>query len=328
MAEAQLISLGLTTFLYGIFFTLFLVTTAVMTYNVKEGIRKQRMKILPVSFAMLLVATLHLVVVWIRGEYGFINERRGSVGAFYEDIAARTSLLRLTCLCVQSAIGDGVVIWRMYIIYGRRIGTIIPAILLVAAYTVFACVILHIIANSPSAVDVAHLARPWITAYFSLLMITNVLCSGAIAWRIFIVGRPLQSKIRVWPIVLAIVESSALYAISVTTALLTFLSNSNGQYPAVDSIVPLVGIVFSLIVLQIRFHAKISVRGQSDVQSSDSRARAHPVVHPAADGDLDYHMRSIQVSLHVPGKTDTQLNPGDTDDHPNDFTSDLEKDIA
>ena len=29
-----------------------------MTYNVKEGIRKQRMKILPVSFAMLLVATL------------------------------------------------------------------------------------------------------------------------------------------------------------------------------------------------------------------------------------------------------------------------------
>lgn len=77
-------------------------------------------------------------------------------------------------------------------------------------------------------------------------------------------------------------------------------------------------------MLQIRFHAKISVPvpGQSDVQSSVSRVGIGPVVHHAADGDLEH---PIQVSLHVPRQTDTQLNPGDADDHPNDMTSDLEK---
>lgn len=185
----------------------------------------------------------------------------------------------------------------MYIIYGRRIATVTPAILLVAAYTgtktriavltqpdvlllVLACVILHIIANSSSTVDVAHVVRPLITTYFSLLMVTNVPCSGklyfrkilskdapsahirpgAIAWRIFIIGRPLQGKIRVWPIVFAIVESSALYAMSVTAALLTFLSNSNGQYPAVDSIVPLV-VSLEPPILYIRLHIHTSIPG-------------------------------------------------------------------
>jgi len=37
-----------------------------------------------------------------------------------------------------------------------------------------------------------------------------------------------------------IVESSALYAFGVIGVLASFLSDSNGQYPAVDAIVPLV----------------------------------------------------------------------------------------
>ena len=42
------------------------------------------------------------------------------------------------------------------------------------------------------------------------------------------------------PIVFAIVESSALYTLGVVTVLATLLSGSNGHYPAVNAIVPLV----------------------------------------------------------------------------------------
>jgi hypothetical protein len=75
LAKAQLLSLGLTTFLYGastwnlrlprltciragLFFTLFLISTAVMSLRASEDIRVQRNKILPVSSLMLVVATL------------------------------------------------------------------------------------------------------------------------------------------------------------------------------------------------------------------------------------------------------------------------------
>lgn len=44
--------------LKGIFFTLFVITTVVMTHNVTERVRRQRKMILPMSFAMLLVATV------------------------------------------------------------------------------------------------------------------------------------------------------------------------------------------------------------------------------------------------------------------------------
>jgi hypothetical protein len=53
-------------------------------------------------------------------------------------------------------------------------------------------------------------------------------------------GKPLGRSTRVWPIIFAIIESSALYALGVIAALVSFLSKTNGQYAAVDAIVPLI----------------------------------------------------------------------------------------
>jgi hypothetical protein len=50
-----------------------------------------------------------------------------------------------------------------------------------------------------------------------------------------------------WRVVVVIVESSALYAVAVLASLISFVSGTNGQYPAVDAIVPLVvSLVLSL----------------------------------------------------------------------------------
>jgi uncharacterized membrane protein YoaK (UPF0700 family) len=65
---------------------------------------------------------------------------------------------------------------------------------------------------------------------------------GAIAARIFYVWKS-QTRGNVrpyWGIVAIIIESSALYALGVLAALVSFVSGTNGQYPAVDAIVPLV----------------------------------------------------------------------------------------
>jgi hypothetical protein len=111
-------------------------------------------------------------------------------------------------------------------------------------------------------------AKAWITAYFSMTMSSNVICSGeptlafhlilpsmvmphalfltyvigAIATRIYLAWKS-QSRgnARLYRrIVFIIVESSALYALGVLAALVSFVSGTNGQYAAVDAIVPLV----------------------------------------------------------------------------------------
>lgn len=66
--------------------------------------------------------------------------------------------------------------------------------------------------------------------------------TGAIAARIFIAWKSQTSGNTrpYWGIVVIIVESSALYALGVLAALVSFISGTYGQYPAVDAIVPLV----------------------------------------------------------------------------------------
>jgi hypothetical protein len=60
---------------------------------------------------------------------------------------------------------------------------------------------------------------------------------GAIATRIYLTGRNTWLYRR---IVFIIVESSALYALGILAALVSFVSGTNGHYAAVDAIVPLV----------------------------------------------------------------------------------------
>lgn len=72
------------------------------------------------------------------------------------------------------------------------------------------------------------------------MLLTYVI--GAIATRIYLAWKS-QSRVnaRLYRrIVFIIVESSALYALGVLAALVSFVSGTNGQYAAVDAIVPLV----------------------------------------------------------------------------------------
>jgi hypothetical protein len=126
-------------------------------------------------------------------------------------------------------------------------------------FVAVACLVPGLVANLSAGADVFKVLEAWISAFFLLTMVTNVLCSGkftfssnqrhvkclyghtgAIALRIFVNGNPLRNLTTVWLAALAFIESSTLYALSVIAALTTFLSSLDGQYPAIDAIVLLV----------------------------------------------------------------------------------------
>jgi hypothetical protein len=85
----------------------------------------------------------------------------------------------------------------MYDLYNKRFVVVAPATLLVVAYTgrmmrttmlihtpnallfvVVACIILGLMANLRAGADVFKVLEAWISAFFLLAMVTNVLCSG------------------------------------------------------------------------------------------------------------------------------------------------------
>ena len=52
----------------------------------------------------------HLIIIWIRAMQGFVVQKGGSAQAFYEDISDPTSIIKLSCMCLQTALGDLVVV--------------------------------------------------------------------------------------------------------------------------------------------------------------------------------------------------------------------------
>lgn len=67
-----------------------------------------------------------------------------------------------------------------------------------------------------------------------------ILLPAAIAWRIYRTRSPLIKRTRLTPVLLAFVESGALYASSVLAVMIAYASGSNGQYAALDVVIPLV----------------------------------------------------------------------------------------
>lgn len=159
---------------------------------------------------------------------------------------------------------------------------------------------------------------------------------GAISTRIYLAWKS-QSRgnARLYRrIVFAIVESSALYALGVLAALVSFVSGTNGQYAAVDAIIPLVvsptisfpflflsvvtpscvvrsqGIVFCLIAIQIHVHvnstSNINVysRGPTISGSSGARSRGNNNT-TGCDSEFaaNKQTRGIPMTIHVTNQT-------------------------
>ncbi|SRR6266478_3359851 len=134
-----------------------------------------------------------------------------------------------------------------------------------SALLVVGSVAISYIHRARPGTDIFNVAKAWITAYFSMTMCSNIICSGephscipsrpslrSWAFLTYVIGATATRIYLAWKsqsrgnaklyrrIVFIIVESSALYAFGVLAALVSFVSGTNGQYAAVDAIVPLV----------------------------------------------------------------------------------------
>jgi len=54
-----------------------------------------------------------------------------------------------------------------------------------------------------------------------------------------------------WPVMTIILESGAIYSSTLLVLLATYASNSFSQYIALDMLVPIIGITFSLIIVRV-----------------------------------------------------------------------------
>ncbi|KIM81512.1 hypothetical protein PILCRDRAFT_821298 [Piloderma croceum F 1598] len=103
----------------------------------------------------------------------------------------------------------------------------------------------------------------WMDTIYALAFVQNTMTTGMIAYRIWQQDRKSQglvsSSLSLIVTIRIIVESALVYVLNVLILIILYALNSNGQFIAQEAIVPVCGIVFTLITVRLSLHSSTTV---------------------------------------------------------------------
>ncbi|KDQ53875.1 hypothetical protein JAAARDRAFT_38840 [Jaapia argillacea MUCL 33604] len=255
LAEAQLLAIFVESIAFGMFVVLYGISLWVLRKKTRTQERKNRLLIIVITIMMIL-AIAHLAIDLARLLDGFITNgvTADATVAFYANLSHPTEYSKTAIYVTQTLIGDAFVIYRTWVVWNRTWWvTVIPTLLLVGnAITGYGCSYQMSKTVPGASVFISSLST-YITAFFCMTFATNVICTLMIAGRLMMRQKTIGShtKHSLWPVVSMVVESGAIYSAALIAFLIAYLVNSNGQYPALDIIQPLIGVTFSLILVRV-----------------------------------------------------------------------------
>ncbi|KAL5492766.1 hypothetical protein ACEPAI_4213 [Sanghuangporus weigelae] len=253
--ESKLVSIFVQSVLYGAYSVLFFVATYYMLWN-RPGGQPPRRTMLCISLLMFVVATMHVAVNFTRIIKAFINFENapGGPASFFNELSEFTQMFGSTLYVLQTLIGDSMVLYRCYLVWGRNLWVVAFPFVCLLGSTATGIGILYSFARvvPQASIFVVELSH-WITSFFSMTFATNVICTALVAYRVWSINRKrLSFRVRkLRPIMLLIVESGAFYSATLMALLILYNVDSWFQYVVLDAVSPIVGIVFTVIMLRI-----------------------------------------------------------------------------
>ncbi|RPD53076.1 hypothetical protein L226DRAFT_563981 [Lentinus tigrinus ALCF2SS1-7] len=258
LSEAAVLSTTLEAILYGFSLFMFILTFRTVFRNYRR--RRLNYGMFAATCALLLLSSAEMGVNVARLYQGFISRGPTLPGGSeeYFSAATDTTFLLKSCLYnVQTIILDAVVIYRAYVVWQSLLIVLVP----VAGWCglVAVCIGLNVsfsktLTDAQTRDVFGETTGRWITATYSLTLATNLLTTVILALKIWQVARRSArylSESSLTPILHVIVESGAIYSITVAAALVAFLLKSNVVYVILDMISPIISIVFSMIIVRV-----------------------------------------------------------------------------
>jgi len=240
--------------LYGIYFVLFTRTMAVLLS--RKIMRTEMYRVMIVTaIVMWIIATAHLTVGGVRVVRIFAQERSpdgsSTTSPSFDRFSTVTGITSVGLNLIQVIVGDGFLLYRMAVVWGRDWRFyVFPLILLVAGMVSVAGVIheLNTASNGAYLVNTG-----WIISFIAMTLSTNIFCTSLIAVKIWKINS-LSSQFvahSLTPVMLVVVESGAIYSCCLIALLVCYLTGSWGQYLILDSIASIVGCVFSMVIVRL-----------------------------------------------------------------------------
>ncbi|KAF7968814.1 hypothetical protein HWV62_29248 [Athelia sp. TMB] len=298
MQAVGILSVWLETLLYGMYASLFFETVFIIIKKNKTNTGPSKI-FFGAIILMFLTATTHIAVNLHRVMQAYVYQV-DTIGpvAYFGDLGRWDNILQDSLNAFMTWVGDGLVIYRCYIVWQEKLPVVLVPI---------AMVIMSIIANSIALYRFAHLGQVtifapslvhWMNTIYALAFVQNTLTTGLIAYRIYAQDRlsrglVASSQVGLVELIRIMVESAGVYVLNVLILIILYAVNSNGQYIAQDAIVPVCGIVFTLITVRLAMATAPTLqttrRDQTTIQFG---ARATGTTHTHTTSATDQSARA------------------------------------
>ncbi|KAI0050800.1 hypothetical protein FA95DRAFT_1486652 [Auriscalpium vulgare] len=256
--RASIVSLSLEAFLYGFSVFMYGVTLWVLL-RPATTINRPMAVVASILFLCSTMASLsvHVVLDVYRLKLGFIDNRDFfNIGpsAWFGDISQYTFLFKNSLYVFQTLTGDGIVIYRCYVVWQSVWVIVLPALMYCGLAVCGVGAVYTASKTSPQAGIFAGAAH-FITAYFSLTLATNLMSTLLLAYRIWSTNSRVKGQ-RIGPslipVVLVFVDAAVLYSMALVIMIVCFVSKLNAQYIVLDTIMPIIPITFYMVMIRLR----------------------------------------------------------------------------
>ncbi|KAJ6544707.1 hypothetical protein B0H10DRAFT_2133542 [Mycena sp. CBHHK59/15] len=268
--SAQIVGLFMETLLYGVFLvTLVQCLYALLWSPVEHHFKKHfHWPMLVAAILMFTFATLD-VAFGLRHNLDAFVYYKGPGGATeeLENISYWVNVMKTADYVAQTCIGDAILIYRCYIVWGKKWMVIIPSFMLWLGGSTCGAILTYTFAtlNKAALIDTAS-ATPWVDSMIALTLSMNILTTSLIVFRIWRVDKQTSGMMatastarsrrvtRLKSIMRILVDSAALYTVSVIIFVATYIAGSNANYGTSDNVVQIIGICFNMIIIRVNSH--------------------------------------------------------------------------
>lgn len=220
--------------------------------------------ILLAGLTLFISSTLNLGVGMLRSVRAFLQCTDPAGVHAFDNVSDWVNVTRTVTTFVNIFVGDGILIYRCWIVWCRNYYIIILSLILYFGNLSCAAVIVwrEVNIQAPSLVNV-DLMKPFFLANTALTIPLNVITTVLIVFRIWRVDsestkyRRFQRQESRKPkpttlhsIIRIIVESGLLYTATAVISFCTYVTNSNAFYIATSLETQIIGIAFNLIVIR------------------------------------------------------------------------------
>ncbi|KAG2066992.1 hypothetical protein BDR04DRAFT_1214926 [Suillus decipiens] len=257
MDAAAVMSSVLEGILYG--FSVLMCLGTIWTFTYKRHMQDVNRPIAVVATLLFVFSTTHIVVVIIHLERGLVKYRDtfpGGPVAFFADVTQVTFVIKNAIYTLQTLLGDGVVIYRCYIVWQSVWIIILPCMMWCGVAASGICSVYYFSQASTAEIENFFASRigHWVATFLASTLATNALSTGLLAYRIWTIERKVSAVCttrRKVPILRVLIDAAVLYSAALGSSIICFSLWNDGLYVMGDLIVPIVSIAFYMVFIRI-----------------------------------------------------------------------------